>query len=229
MKHVNWRKYRTLWNDRHFLFSLLLGLLFLMVGLELSEASRHHLQQTLQGTWEHDLFLDRLPVMELEYLLVWGMELLFGFLAVIAFLYPEYLPFSLKTIGLLYSIRSFFIILTPLGARPDEVKAPTEEFFYNIAYGTNEFFFSGHTAFPLMLALIFWHKPFIRSVLLLSSLVFAIAVLLAHTHYSIDVFAVPLMIPTIFLLCRTLFKRDLRFINDHGGGRKKNTITSLFQ
>jgi len=206
--------HRFLWKDRRFLLSILLGLMILGTGLECSELARHHLQHTLHGKWEPDLLLDHLPVMELAFFLAWGLEILLGFLVVIMFLYPEYLPFSLKTIGLLYLIRSFFIILTPLGARPDQVLAPKEEFFYNLAYGSNEFFFSGHVSFPFMLALIFWHKPLIRYVLLFATALFAIAVLLAHTHYSIDVFAVFFMAPTIFGLSRFLFKRDVLYTHE---------------
>jgi len=207
-------KYRSLWKDRRFLLSVLTGLLILAAGLECSELARHHLQHTLRGQWEPDLLLDHLPVMELEYFLVWGLELLLGFLVVIMLFYPEYLPFSLKTIGLLYLIRSFFIILTPLGARPDKVVAPVEELFYNMAYGSNEFFFSGHVSFPFMLALIFWHRPLIRYVLLFATFLFAVAVLLAHTHYSIDVFAVFFMAPTIFGLSRTLFHNDVLYTKE---------------
>lgn len=204
--------HRTLWKDPHFLWSVFLGIVVLTIGLQCSEFARHHLQHTLQRQWEYDLLLDYLPVMDLGYFLAWGLELLFVFLAALAFLYPRYIPFSLKTIGVLYLIRSFFIILTPLGARPDQVTAPKDGFFYDLAYGTNEFFFSGHVAFPLMLALIFWRKPLVRIVLLFSTALFAFAVLVAHTHYSIDVFAVPFIVPTIFALCRRLFAGDVRLL-----------------
>jgi len=214
MRLLSRTKYHSLWKDRRFLLSVLVGLLILGAGLECSELARHHLQNTLRSQWEPDLLLDFLPVMELKFFLAWGLELLLAFLAVVIFVYPEYLPFSLKTIGLLYLIRSFFIILTPLGARPDKVVAPVEELFYNLAYGSNEFFFSGHVSFPFMLALIFWHKPLIRYVLLLFTVLFAAAVLLAHTHYSIDVFAVFFMAPTIFGISRVLFHRDVLYTKE---------------
>jgi len=212
MKYHTLHKHRTLWQDKHFLLAVFLGFVVLAIGFGASELARHHLQHALRGTWEHDLFLDNLPVMDLEYFLVWGLELLFAFLAAIIFLHPGYLPFSIKAIGLLYLIRSFFIILTPLGARPEQVIAPTNGMLYELAYGSNEFFFSGHTSFPLILALIFWHKPIIRSVLLIATALFGMAVLLAHTHYSIDVFAAPFIVPTIFAMSKKLFAGDLKYI-----------------
>ena len=224
MKYLNLHEHRTLWGNKRFLFSVFLGLIILLIGLEASELARHHLEHTLhQGSWEYDLLLDHLPVMELEYFLVWGLELLFALLVIILALHPGYLPFSLKSIGFLYLIRSFFIILTPLGARPDRVIAPSEKLLYDLAYGSNEFFFSGHTSFPLILALIFWHRPIIRSVLLVATVLFGAAVLLAHTHYSIDVFAVPFIVPTIFVMSKKLFAGDLKYIReqekiDNGGG-----------
>lgn len=212
MKIPSLKRHAVLWKDKKFILSVVLGIIILIIGLKCSDMARLHLQHTLSGVWEHDLILDHVPVMDLEYFLVWGLEILFGFLALLIFLYPEYLPFSLKTIGLLYAVRSFFIILTPLGARPDQVLSPNNHLLYELTYGTNEFFFSGHTAFPLMLACIFWRKPFVRSILLLSSILFGIAVLVAHTHYSIDVFAVPLIVPTLFLASKGIFGKDVQYI-----------------
>lgn len=215
MRWFNFIHHRYLWKDRRFLLSVLSGVVILLIGLECAELARQHLQHTLRAVWGPDLILDRLPVMELKYFLAWGVELLLAYLIVVVILYPEYLPFSLKSLGLLYLIRSFFIILTPLGTRPDQVIAPSQEIFYALAYGGNEFFFSGHVAFPFLFALIFWHKPSIRYVLLAATVLFAAAVLLGHTHYSIDVFAVFFMVPTIFGVSRYLFRRDVLFTFEH--------------
>lgn len=204
------QKHGHLWRDRRFLFSLGMGLLILGLGLGAAALAREHLEHALRVEWSPDIFLDHLPVLKLKDFLVWGVELLLIVLVPILLLYPEYIPFSLKSVGLLYLVRSFFVILTPLGNRPDRIVETTQGFFYNLAYASNDFFFSGHVSFPFMLALVFWKIKPIRYGMLLISLAFAVAVLLAHTHYSIDVFSVPLIVPTIFGVSRYLFVRDVR-------------------
>jgi hypothetical protein len=47
---------------------------------------------------------------------------------------------------------------------------------------------------------------------LILSFVFAVAVLLAHIHYSIDVFAAPFMAYGIFKVSQYLFLRDYKLI-----------------
>lgn len=212
-----------IWKDKQFIFSVCTGLIIFFIGILASDIARIHLQNSLKGMWEPDLILDHIPVMDLEYFLVWGLEMLFAFLILIIYIYPKYLPFSLKSIGLLYFIRSFFIVLTPLGARPEQVASPHDGFLYELAYGTNEFFFSGHTSFPLLLALILWRKPLIRTILLIATILFGVAVLVAHTHYSIDVFAVPFMVPTIYALARVLFPKDFQYtlFHEHADFKQK--------
>jgi hypothetical protein len=141
------------------------------------------------------------------------MELFLVFLIVVLILYLEYLPFTLKTLGLLYFIRSFFIVLTPLGNRPDQVLEITQDLFSRLAYSNNDFFFSGHVALPFMLMFLFWDKNLVRTICFGATLLFASAVLLAHTHYSIDVFSVFFMIPTVFGLSRFLFARDVEYLH----------------
>src|SRR3989344_5297911 len=69
-------------------------------------------------------------------------------------------------------------------------------------------FFSGHTGMPFLVALIFLNNKMVRYVLLSLSFIFAVAVLLAHIHYSIDVLAAPFMAYCIFKIAQYLFPRD---------------------
>jgi len=211
MFHSAIKKHGNIWKERGFLRSVLIGLFVVGIGLAASALAREHLEHAVHAQGGPDLLLDLLPAMELKDFLAWGAELLLWLLALLLFLYPEYIPFSLKTVGMLYLIRAFFVILTPLGPRSDQVIVTTKGIFYTLAYSSNDFFFSGHVAFPFILALIFWQKHLIRYLAFVIAAVFAIAVLLAHTHYSIDVFAVPFIVPTIFGLCRYLFARDVRY------------------
>jgi hypothetical protein len=154
-----------------------------------------------------DLLLDILPSMKMDNFIVWGIPLLLSFIGVILLLHPETIPFTLKTVGLLFLIRSFFVILTPMGIRPDQVARATGSFFQRLAFG-NDFFFSGHVSLPFLLILVYWHKKWIRYAMLSSTLLFAMGVLLAHTHYSIDVFSVPFIVPSIYRLSIYIFPKD---------------------
>jgi hypothetical protein len=204
-------KHSILWRNRRFVVACLLGVAILMAGVGLTELAREHLENTIRTGWAPDLLLDVFPVLRMEDVLVWGSQLLLLFVACIFLLYPETIPFSFKTVGLLYAIRSFFIILTPLGNRPDQLVDTTHSVFYTLAYSTNEFFFSGHVSFPFLFALLFWNKKPIRYMMLAVSVLFGTAVLFAHTHYSIDVFAVPFIVPSVLRLSELLFENDLEF------------------
>lgn len=181
----------------------------LFIGLLFMELSRLYLfDKNINLVSSPDLLLDILPSMSLDNILVWGLQLLLVFIAVVHYVYPEYIPFSCKTVGLLFFIRSFFVVLTPLGIRPDQVVMSPEGIFASLAYSSNDFFFSGHVSLPFMLGLIFWQKPWVRNGFFGVAMVFAAGVLLAHTHYSIDVFVVPLVAPTILTLSRYLFGKE---------------------
>jgi len=65
---------------------------------------------------------------------------------------------------------------------------PLVEFFGTGQALTKDLFFSGHTATLFILFLVS-EKKIIKTVFLISTIAVAIAVLLQHVHYSIDVLA----------------------------------------
>ena len=58
------------------------------------------------------------------------------------------------------------------------------------------------------MALIFWDDDFWRPFFLAAAVVFGASVLLAHVHYSIDVFAAPFIVYGIFAIAQRTFKKD---------------------
>jgi hypothetical protein len=127
---------------------------------------------------------------------------------------PRYITFTLKTVSLFIITRAFFISLTHLGASPHELVFNSNNigyWLYDILYNTHgDFFFSGHTGMPFLMSLIFWQEKRCRIFFLITSGVFGLSVLIAHIHYSIDVFAAPFMAYSIFSLARYFFKKDAR-------------------
>ena len=77
------------------------------------------------------------------------------------------------------------------------------------AFG-GDLFFSGHTGLPFLMALIFWDNKYLRWIFILTSVMFATVVLLAHLHYSIDVLSAFFITYTIFHIALFLFKKDRR-------------------
>ena len=175
-------------------------------------ANAYAFELALRPTTQHvgDIILDNLPVIDLNFLIVEGafIAIVLGLLLVLS--KPRSVLFSLKTLALFIIIRAFFISLTHVGIHPEAIE-PGLGFFDAIYVYLNfqtGFFFSGHTGLPFLFALIFWKDRQVRYLLIGLSAIFGITVLLAHIHYSIDVFAAPFMVYGIFSIAKRLFARD---------------------
>lgn len=196
----------------------LLGALALLGIAYIAEhfANLYELTYSLRptSTYVGDLLLDNLPVVDLNFIIIEGalFSIVLGTLFV--FSKPRYVLFSLKALALLIATRALFISLTHMGIYPGSID-PGVGIFNGIYLYLNfqtGFFFSGHTALPFLMALILWKKPLARLIFLSMSFIFATAVLLAHIHYSIDVFAAPFMAYGIFKIAQRLFPRDYKLI-----------------
>jgi hypothetical protein len=161
-----------------------------------------------------DFILDNTSTIDLNLIIIEGalFAIVFGILYTLR--RPRYILFTLKAIALFITIRALFISLTHVGFYPDHIYPGLGLFdglylYLNFQLG---FFFSGHAALPFLMALIFWANRRVRIIFLLMSLVFGVAVLLTHIHYSIDVFAAPFMAYSIFHIAKYLFPRDYELI-----------------
>jgi hypothetical protein len=106
--------------------------------------------------------------------------------------------------------------LTHIGVYPNAAMPDPGDFgfgFYRLTTYQGNLFFSGHTGFPFLMALILWNRKFWRRFFLVATIVFGAAVLLAHVHYSIDVFAAPFIVYGIFTIAARLFPKDYSLIN----------------
>lgn len=202
---------------RERLFSLLAGAAMLGVSFGLDHlASVYAFVYSSFDTTRHvgDLVLDNVPVVNLNFIIIQGALLAIVLGTLFVFSKPRYILFSLKAVALFIAIRAFFISLTHIGIYPGQI-APGAGIldgiytYYNFQTG---FFFSGHTGMTFLMALIFWKRPIARVAFLVSSFIFGVAVLVAHIHYSIDVFAAPFMAYGIFRIARSLFSRDYELI-----------------
>jgi hypothetical protein len=197
--------------------SFLLTLLLLIFAYIVEHyANLYELEYSIRptSTYVGDILLDNLPVVHLNFVIIEGalLGLVLGGLFLLR--RPRYILFTLKAFALLIASRAFFISLTHVGIYPGSIRPEVGIFdgIYSYLNLQTGFFFSGHTAVPFLMALIFWKERRARMVFLTISLVFAVAVLLAHVHYSIDVFAAPFMTYGVFVIAKNLFKKDFELI-----------------
>ncbi len=195
--------------------SLLVGLLFLSLGCIFQYyASAYSIKNSQR--FVGDLFLDNLPTVNLNLIIVEGALLTIALSFFLVVSKPRYLLFTVKAIALFVITRSFFVALTHLGIYPDQI-VPGKGFFDQLYVALNlqaGYFFSAHTGMPLLMSLIFGDNRFLRFLYLAISFIFGISVLLAHVHYSIDVFAAPFMTYCIFNMACYLFPEDYRLIGE---------------
>jgi hypothetical protein len=187
---------------------IMLIVLALAVQLTLGPFSARY---SVSASSVHDIFLDNLPVVNLDFVIVlWAIAtwVLAWWLLVIE---PRRLLLGTKAIALYVICRAFFITLTHIGAYPTQFSPGPENIgfsFYSLFTFQGNYFFSGHTAFPFLIALLFWDSRLLRRLFLFLTVFFGVTVLLAHVHYSIDVFAAPFITYGVFVITARVFRED---------------------
>ena len=192
--------------------SFMLSTILLLSALLIQKFADDYVAGTI-GIPVGDIFLNHLPTVDIDFLIIQGALILTFIIIALLLIQPKYLNFTVKALALFIIIRSFFISLTHLGVNANQLPLDVNStgfWLYNILYNSKgDFFFSGHTGLPFLMALIFWQEKFWRYLFLAVSFILGVSVLLAHIHYSIDVFAAPFMTYSIFALTRLLWPDDL--------------------
>jgi hypothetical protein len=209
-------KHRNFWNKEH-LRSLLNGGIFFGLALIIQRIADVYVGK-VQGVAVNDIILNNIPTIDIDSFIILSC-LILTFTIVFLFINrPQYVIFGVKALSIFLITRSFFITLTHLGASPHELQFDPNSigyWLYNVLYNTHgDFFFSGHTGIPFLMSLIFWQEKYWRYFFLIATAIFGVVVLLAHIHYSIDVFAAPFMTYGIYAIAKYLFKKDYELIPD---------------
>ncbi|PJC36552.1 hypothetical protein CO046_05240 [Candidatus Peregrinibacteria bacterium CG_4_9_14_0_2_um_filter_53_11] len=206
-----WRKWKhqwsDLWGERSFRISLFSGVAVLIIAYVVNYYATLYTNE-IPVLSVGDLILDRIPTLDLSFSFTFGIYLVALVMALYPILFrPELVPFTMKTIAAFILIRAGFISLTHLGAPANYFQLPQfqdQPGLFKIFY-MNDLFFSGHTGFPFLGALLFWDNKIVRSFLLAMSGVQAITVLFMHVHYSIDVFSAYFITYTIYIVSDRIF------------------------
>ena len=207
MKYFN---YKGFWTREH-VRSLVNALILLALATIFQYYASAYVDRT-PGNPAVDLFLGILPVVNLNFLIVEGALAAIALSVILILAKPQYLLFTLKAGAIFIATRAMFIAVTHIGIYPGQIN-PDVGFFDRIYTGLGleaGFFFSGHTGLPLLMALILWNKKFWRYAYIILSVVFGIAVLFAHIHYTMDVLAAPYMTYGIFKMSQYFFPEDYK-------------------
>ncbi len=209
------RAHRNFWT-RERKRSLVEALIILGAAVIIQIVAGHYSsEKAINAPAVRDFFLDRLPVLHVDFVIVIGAILFWIFSSFLLVIAPRRLVFGIKAIALFIICRAFFMNLTHLGLYPDAASPGARNFgwgFYDQLTFQGNLFFSGHAGFPFLMALIFWGQDFWRRFFIIASIIFGATVLFAHVHYSIDVFAAPFMSYGIFAITAKLFPRDYALI-----------------
>lgn len=190
-----------------YLGHFLLGLGLLWLSLLINHQANLYAAR-MAGPTVGDLLLAYLPTVDVSWIYSYG-AYLFGLIVVAAGVtQPSRAPYLLKSIALFITVRAGFMVLTHLGPPPGMTMASVP--FPSYLSSGSDYFFSGHTGLPFLLALLFWDRPGWRALFLSATLIGATAVLLGHIHYSIDVVAGLFITHGIFLIGRRLFDQTPR-------------------
>jgi len=204
------KKHKAFWSNRSFMTSAFFGLALFALSLAANFLSTAYATKSASNYVE-DLIVSRLPVFNVSFIVNEGVLLFIIFVLAIFLVEPRRIPFTLKSMALFIFIRSIFVTLTHLGPFPERTFIDPTDWLQSLNSG-DDFFFSGHTGLPFLVALIFWKDRLIRYVSLAVSGVFGVSVLLGHLHYSIDVFSAFFITYGIFHISRRFFKKDYELI-----------------
>jgi hypothetical protein len=204
------REHDGFWSERN-RRSLYVGFLLLALALFVQmRGGRYAERKAVQAAPVQDILLDNLPTVNLDLIVVQGSLFVILLGAMLFVRHPRFLIFGIKAVALFIIVRATFLNLTTFGVYPSRAvfdpslgSGP-----YDLINFDGNFFFSGHTGMPFLMALVFWERKGIRTFFLAVSVLFAMSVLLAHVHYSIDVFAAPFITYGIFKIAEWLFAGD---------------------
>lgn len=205
--------YKKHFGDKNYIVSIIYSIIFLILSVVINFYAGTYAAEKASNSVT-DIVLSNIKTYDLNGAFTYGSILFFFMIVFLCLHKPEKIPFTVKSIALFVIIRSLFITLTHIGTFPSQIIIHSD-IINKLTFG-GDLFFSGHTGMPFLLALIFWERKIIRYIFIIFSIFFAIVVLLAHMHYSIDVLSAFFITYTIFHIAQYLFQSDQeRFLSQN--------------
>lgn len=202
-----WEKYKLYTQNRKNLGLLVTSLLLWIVGVLATYFAI--IFATERASYPvTDIILSNIRVFDVNGLFLYGPVLFWAVIGIyLFFIEPQKIPFSFKSIALFLVIRSIFLTMTHIGPFPSHI-AINQTGILGIFTSGSDLFFSSHTGMPFLMALILWDNKLLRYFSIFASLFFGAIVLLAHLHYSIDIFAAFFITYSIFHIAEKFFKKE---------------------
>ncbi|MEK7612769.1 MAG: phosphatase PAP2-related protein [Patescibacteria group bacterium] len=199
------RRYRV-YRTHHGLYaSSLIPLILFAVSLVVNFfATRYANIQA--SNYVEDIILSNTPVFDVDWFFVYGLLFLATFITLLCLAHPKRIPFTLYALTLFILIRAVFISLTHLGPFPLQTDGDVNQYLARFFFA-DDYFFSGHTGAPFLLALIYWKHDYLRYFFIAASLFFGTIVLLGHLHYTIDVAAAFFITYAIYKIAVWIFPK----------------------
>lgn len=213
MPHEIARRYRFVYSYEQYLSSLFLSVVLFIASVGVNTWAGVYATLSASNPVT-DLILSNIPVYDVDIPFVYGSVFFIFFVLVLGLSNPKYFPFTFSSLALFYLIRAVFVTLTHLAPFPIHTELDFQSKFILLFWGGGDEFFSGHTGAPFLLALMFWHREYLRYIFLACSIFFAVIVLLGHIHYSIDVISAFFITYGIYQIAKWLFpKQHLIFMS----------------
>ncbi|MBI5003858.1 hypothetical protein HZC00_02090 [Candidatus Kaiserbacteria bacterium] len=159
-----------------------------------------------------DIILSNTPIFDVGYIYVYGFCFFLACIAFICLTNPKRLPFLLYSSALFMAVRGVFVMMTHLGPFTPYLPIDFGTTITSIFYG-NDYFFSGHTGAPFLIALIYWKEKAARWIFLAWSVFFGVVVLLGHLHYTIDVASAYFIAYGVYHIALHWFPREKAFFD----------------
>lgn len=198
-------KYKLHFKHGGFLASFTFSILLLAVALVANFYAGIYATEKASNSVT-DIILSNIRVFDVDGVFVYGSIILWIFVSLLLLLEPKKIPFTVKSIALFVLIRSVFVSLTHIGPFPTQIAIDSN--LLNKFSFAGDLFFSAHVGLPFLLALVFWDDLRLRILFIVSAVIFAAVVLLAHLHYSIDVLAAFFITFTIYRIAEVIFAKD---------------------
>ncbi len=200
------RRYHAAYAEPRYLLSVFLSLGAFLLSLVISSYAIVFATDRASNPVT-DLILSNTPAFDVDGIYVYGAICLIVFIAIIILAYPKRIPFTLYSLALFFVIRAAFVTMTHLGPFTPQTGIDFGATVQRMFFG-DDYFFSGHTGSPFLMALVYWREKYLRYIFLAWSVFFGVVVLLGHLHYSIDVFAAFFITFAIYHIALYLFPRS---------------------